>query len=442
MKSKRKTVIRRVSALVDADPTFLSVVNAGASGSPFNMVKHEDSPMKMKPRNTATTKKTAKKPAPTKVVKNANNKVEGKVVAPTVSEERVILAFQYDKEAFADEAAVREHLEKSDFENDYTITEEDDHFLVTNSDAVSTTVSKKAEVEADDNVIAIVGVLGKAEEAEEEEDGDEDENEDEDEESEEDESESEDTPVLSKKAQYLADLKKAADAKNEEPVEAVLQKFDFYEVYESGSSDFITLLKEGCDDGSAPSFDDVLWTFGKSIKNALKDDSADAISTKITQNAADFTAVALQMHTLFANILNADMEVLKKSDAKQAEGFQKWAEDFGNHLIADTEAKTTTTKGEKTVVVKNENVGVGEGRIVELLNAALTPALEKITTLSKTVDTIKTRRQTSKSAGSADATTTEDDKKSSKSYKKGDEQGEDTPAKQAAQRLAKTVFAS
>ena len=68
-------------------------------------------------------------------MKNANNRV-GKAkeaVADANMDSRVNLKFVYDKNEFATSEAVHEHLSKSDFEGEISVTETDDCFIVENT---------------------------------------------------------------------------------------------------------------------------------------------------------------------------------------------------------------------------------------------------------------------------------------------------------------------
>lgn len=472
MKPTRKKYTRHVTALVDADPTFVSLVSSGANGSPFNVVKQENPTMgvKIKKRTAPITpvqKQQAK--GATAVRKNANNRVaKGKEALSetrAAAESSVISKFLYSKEEFADEAAVRAHIEKSDFEGEVVITEEDDHFVATDESVDAARIAKSVEVEADTGVTAVIVSLSddseeEEDDSEEDEDGEgddseEDEAEEEEEGEEEDEAEEEDeqpvqksapkkpaakttetpapaAPVKTKKALFLEEAAAEVEEEAAEPVEATLQKFNFWDVYDSKSSDFATLLKDGCSDGLAPSFEDLLWTFGRSVMTALAGDSDP--SGTIKKNADDFTRVAVAQHELFANIVNADMGVVEKADKEKAAGLTKWAKAFAKELVAKDERKPAAA----VAVIKNE-AGIPADALAAAVAAAIAPVTEQLSSVAKTVDKLGARRQVSKGIDPADATTSEGQAPAAtqKTEKKTNQKAID-----AANRIGQTVFAA
>lgn len=467
MKPKRKQFVRNVTALVDADPTFVSIVSAGANGSPFNVVKQENPTMKIKKR-TAATKAAAPVSGKDAVRKNANNRVaKGKEALSEVSPtNRAITKFFYSKEDFETEAEVREHLAKSDFEGAFEVAEDDDQFVVTATDIDAKRVSKSAVIETgDEGVKAEVSILkdeaseeadesdeDDAEESDEtdddtgEEGDDEDDATDEDDDAEADDDDGEEdataqkaaesapAPAKSKKAAFLADLAEEVEAESVEPVEETLKKFDFWGVYDSASSDFITLLKAGCEDGLAPGFDDVMWTFGHSIRNALQAD--EGAEDNLKKNADDFITVVVGMHNLFSNIVNADMAVIEKADKPRAETLTKWAKSFGKALVEKAE-KPAAVKKEAQVQVQN-STGIDPKELASAIAEAVAPMAEQLATVVKTVDKLGNRRQISKGIDPADATTSEGSTKPAATQKKA----ADPKAVEAAKRLGKTVFAA
>lgn len=461
MRPKRKKIVRTVTALVDADPTYVSLVTAGANGIPFNVVKQEEPTMalKIKKRTAVIPKAASTPPAKAPAKKNANNRVvKDKKPDAEGSAERFITQFSYAKATFSTEAEVIEHLEKSDFEGGYEITEDAENFIVTNTDIDTSRIAKSATVEADSGVTAVVSILKDDEdeaEDDDEEDGDDDEAADDDEE-EDEESEDEDgaettqkaaddappadaKPALSKKAAFLKSLEEESAAASVESTEENLQKFEFWSVYESASSDFITLLKDGCSDGLAPGFEDVMWTFGRSIRNALSDDGEADATTTLTKNATDFVGVVMGMHELFSSIVNADMTVVAKADANKADGLTKWAKSFGLSLL-DTSERGETKKTATTAQKTAEQPTLDAVAITNLVHAAMTPAMAELANIGKTVDSLAKRRQVSKGIDPADATASEGAKTSEDSKKKT---AELTPeAKAATDRLTKTIFAA
>lgn len=482
MKSKHRSFVRRVTSLVDADPTFVSLVSAGANGSPFNVVKQEKPTMgvKVKPRKVA---KQGENAGAVAVRKNSNNRV-GKardVVKTDIADTRAITKFFYSKEEYDTEDSVREHIEKSDFEGGYEIEETDDQFVVTATDVDVARIAKSAVIETgDDGVTAEVSILKDAaagdeseedgEDDEEADDGEEDDDESSDDESTDDDSTGDDeddgeeddgedgaegkqpdqksaqkkpaakktaapAPVAkSKKAAFLEELAAEEDQDADEPVESKLQKFDFWEVYDSASSDFLTLLKDGCSDGLAPGYDDVMWTFGQSVRKTLAGD--DDASTTLKKNADDFISVVIGMHELFSNIVNADMGVVAKADKGRADGLTKWAKSFGKELVAKVErSKPATTN---TVNVAKSD-GASAEDIASAVESAVAPLAAQLTAVTKVVDNIAQRRQLSKGIEPADGTTSEGAQPAP--TKKTTTPAQDA-ATAAAHRIAKTVFAA
>lgn len=471
LKPKRKKFVRTVTALVDADPTYVSIVSAGANGSPFNVVKQENSTMgvKIKPRKTTDDVVVAKNP----VMKNANNRVgraKEALTEPTTSD-RVITKFLYAKDDFETEEAVRDHLNKSDFEGDVTVTEEDDRFVVSAVGIDPARIVKQAEIEADAGVIAVVAILSD----ESADDSGNDSNDDAvddalgvDTATEEDEAKAESlfsadavadentadgndsakvtnevvkkdtddtaTQVKSKKALFLDSITAEVIAESVETEEQKLQKFDFWAAYEDNSSDFMTLLKAGSGDGAAPGFEDVMWLFSQSVRNALASDTAP--DTSIKKSSDDFLTVVTGMHNLFSSIVNADIAVVAKADKNKADDLTKWAKSFGRSLIED---HPHTDRGAELTAKAAEPVPptFDTGVFTKALAEALAPLQADVEAVVKTVDKLSSRRQISKGIDPADATTSEGMTTTTTTKK-----GADPASIAAARRVAQSVFAA
>jgi len=476
LKPKRKKFVRTVTALVDADPTYVSIVSAGANGLPFNVVKQENSTMgiKIKPRKIKPCKITDNViAAKNQVLKNANNRVAKarEVLAEPTVNDRAIIKFFYAKDDFKTEEAVREHLNKSDFEGTVTVTDEDYRFVVSNSEIDNSRIIKQAEVEADQGVIAVVASL-RGEPAEDinndssndaatvegEPEVDTTPEDEDDAKAEllfsadsitefsadsvtEDDKDSDSTEVTqeatndtttqikSKKALFLDSITAEVAAEHTETEEQKLQKFDFWAAYDDGSSDFMTLLKTGSSDGAAPGFDDTMWLFGQSIRNALANDTAP--DTSIKKSSDDFRTVIIGMHNLFSNIVNADIDVVAKADKDKADGLTKWAKSFGKSLVGDRARDTgLVTKAVAQVPA------IDTGIFTKALAEALAPLQAEVELVVKTVDKLSSRRQLSKGIDLADATTSEGTN-TTPTKKEAD-----PAAIASAQRIAKSVFAA
>jgi len=189
-------------------------------------------------------------------------------------------------------------------------------------------------------------------------------------------------------------------------------------------------LKTGSGDGAAPGFEDVMWLFGQSVRNALASDTAP--DTSIKKSADDFLTVVVGMHSLFSNIINADIEVVAKTDKNKADGLMKWAKSFGRSLVEDiAQGATLSVKAAESAPV------IDAGIFTKALADALAPLQADVEAVVKTVDKLSSRRQISKGIDPADATTSEGTKITTITKKEAD-----PAAVASAQRIARSVFAA
>jgi len=462
MKPRKKTYRRKVTALIDGTPSFVSLVDRGASGSPFTSVKKEDSPMKIKARAVAAPeKKVAAKS--NKSVETAEKRV--KAAAEADSTETVITKFVFQKSAgYESVDSVKAFMENSDFEGEMTFEDNDETIVVYNSDVSERTVVKESDIATgEDGVTATVAHLLIEEEQtsvtksddmddDEEDDtetatgkgkgkkkpmtnekSDDDPDEDEDDEDETDLEKAadgekkkpgykaEDEPAqLSKRELFLANLQK-----QEEPV--VVQKFDHYEVWtERNETDFASLMKAGMADGAAPGLEDVLWTFGQAVRKSLRKGDA-TVGEQLRKDAASMVDLVIAQNELFSTILEATPEDVTKAE-KSYEDLQKWATDFGTSLLKEGEEKSSVTKSDKAAA-NNPVITVDVASEVE---KHLAPIVETVQKLAKTVDKIATRKQVSKSVPTAELSTDEPATGKSKETT--------TKSSAAANQLAQVVF--
>jgi hypothetical protein len=452
MKPRKKTYRRKVTALIDGTPSFVSLVDRGASGSPFTSVKREDSPMKIKARAVAAPEKqTATKS--NKAVETAEKRK--KSAAEPAKTETVITKFVFQKSAgYETVESVQGFMENSDFEGNMTFEETDDTIVVQNSDIADRVVVKESSIDTgEEGVAATVAHLlivedssdsvAKSSKDEDDEDDEDDElvgnesdttDEDEDElsKSEDDDEDDdeyygkgkkkpkaktdEEPAALSKREQFLANLKKT---------EAVsVQKFDHYEVWaERNETDFASLLKAGMADGAAPGLDDVLWTFGQSIRKSLR--KGGEISDQLRKDAGSMVDLVLAQNELFSAIIDSEKEDVQKAE-KSYEDLQKWANDFGKSLLKDDE-KSSVTKSDNATA-NNPVITVDVASEVE---KQIAPIVETVQKLANTVDKIATRKQLSKSVPTSELSTDESADTSKETT---------TKSSTAANNLAQVVF--
>jgi hypothetical protein len=466
MKPRKKTYRRKVTALIDGTPSFVSLVDRGASGSPFTSVKKEDSPMKIKARAVAAPeKKTAAKS--NKAVETAEKR--NKVASEPVKTETAITKFVFQKSAgYETVDDVKAFMENSDFEGEMTFEDTDETIVVYNADVTERTVVKESDITTgEDGVVATVAHLlvadaeqstvSKSDDMDDEDDDEDDEDDDmetstgkgkgkkkpmtaeksDDEEDEEDEDEEDDIeksedskkkpgykaeekPVtLSKREQFLANLKKQEE-------QVVVRKFDHYEVWaERNETDFASLMKAGMSDGAAPGLEDVLWTFGQSVRKSLR--KGGDVGEQLRKDAASMVDLVIAQNELFSTILEADKEEVAKAE-KSYDDLQKWATDFGKSLLKEDDEKSSVTKSD-TPATNNTVIAVDVASEVE---KHIAPIVETVQKLAKTVDKIATRKQVSKSVPTSELSTDEPATGKSKETT--------TKSSTAANNLAQVVF--
>jgi hypothetical protein len=448
MKPRKKSYRRKVTALIDGTPSFVSLVDRGASGSPFTSVKKEDSPMKIKARAVAAPeKKTAVKS--NKAVETAEKRK--KAAAEPAATETVITKFVFQKSAgYETVESVQAFMENSDFEGNMTFEETDESIIVLNADLEDRTIVKESAISTgEEGVEAMVAhvlvedaeetSVTKSEDPDEEDEepsvdneGDETEEDDEDDETvvekgkNKDKDKDKDKPgyskteepvSVSKRDQFLADLQKQED-------QQTVKKFDHYEVWaEKNDTDFASLLKAGMADGAAPGLEDVLWTFGQSVRKSLR--KGGEISDQLRKDAGSMVDLVLAQNELFSAILDSEKQDVEKAE-KSYEDLQKWATDFGKSLLKEDD-KSSVTKSD-TATTNNTVITVDVASEVE---KHMAPIVETVQKLAKTVDKIATRKQVSKSVPTAELSTDESADKSKETT---------TKSSTAATNLAQVVF--
>lgn len=415
MHSKKKSYRRKVTALVDATPSFVSVVDRGASGSPFTCVKHEDKPMKVNRRKAAPAKTAAAKS--NKGVKTPEQKKSEN--ATETKRETMIVSFSFDKENFATVDDVKKFMDDSDFEGEMVFEETDDTILVKNADAEDVAFLRKEVIDTgDEGVTAEVGSYEVEAETVTKSEDDDPEDEDDDLDDDEDDSaksyddkkkpkkkeadpapvaaEAEEKPVLSKREQFLANLRKGTAS----PV----KKFDHYDVWvENNDTSFANLLKAGMSDGAAPGFEDVLWTFGQAVRKTLNA-GGDSLSESLRKDAGALVDLVIAQNALFESVVSSSADDVKKAEAPASyESLQKWATEFGLALIEDdSEQPAKVSKSANNPVIA-EDADV-EAVVAKQLN----PLMETVGRLAQTVEKLSNRRQVSKSIPAPDAAADED----------------------------------
>lgn len=469
MRPKKKSYRRKVAALVEATPTYLSVVDRGASGSPFTVVKREDSPMKIKPRAGAAPKSAVTKS--NKAVDTPAKRKKAEQVTPQT--ETVITKFVLAKAQYETLDAAKAFMEESDFEGEMTFEETDDSIIVYNADVQDRTIVKESDIETgEEGVMATVAhvtiedgddpetvqnsededdteTVENADDMDDEDEEDEDDKatatgkgkkkptmsekaDDEDSEDEESEDEEsvenacgnkkkprkyseeggdEEPAVLSKREQFLADLQKEAEPKE------VVRKFDMYEVWvENDNTDFASLMKAGMKDGAAPGLNDVLWTFGESVRKSLR--KGESVAEQLRKDAMSMVDLVVAQNELFNNILESSPEDVAKAESSHSyEDLQKWAKSFGKSLLEEGERATETVAKSDTSASNNRVTSTVD--VASVVDEKIAPVLETMQNLAKTVDKIASRKQVSKSVPTSDLSADEeaDPQKKEKSTK-------------------------
>ena len=344
--------------------------------------------------------------------------------------ETMIVSFSFDKENFANVEDVQKFMDNSDFEGEMIFEEADDVIIVKNADAEDVEFLRKETIDTgDEGVTAEVGsyeveaeTVVKSEDNDDDDDSNHDEDdpshEDGDSEEEKDEDESaksyddkkkpkktdkdkaaattEEPPVLSKREEFLANLRKGA------PKSVV--KFDHYDVWvENNDTSFASLLKAGMSDGAAPGFDEVMWTFGQAVRKSLNA-GGDTLAENLRKDAGALVDLVIAQNALFESVVSSTEEDVKKAEASASyESLQKWATQFGLALIEEDSEKPA-----KVSKSANNPVITGDTEVEALVTKQLTPLVETVQQLTKTVDKLTTRRQVSKSLPASDAAADED----------------------------------
>jgi hypothetical protein len=438
MKPVKKTYRRKVTALVDATPSFVSVVNRGATGSPFVVVKQEDIQMNIKRRNTAPEKQAAQKSN-----KAVNTSQKRKYVEEVANKrETMITKFVFEKEHFASVEDVRNFMENSDFEGEMEFVDGDTVITVLNKDAEGVEFVRKDEIDTgEDGVIAEVGAyFVKAANSE---DGSENDSEDASEnhvaEEANDKEETEvsakenaisvskqsdsiaaEMPVaLSKRAVFLENLRKSNTP--------AIRKFDHYEIWiEQNDTSFAKLLKAGMKGGAVPGFEEVMWTFTQAVRKSLNA-GGDDLESQLRKDAESVVSLVLAQNALFESFVESEPEeVMKHTTPETFESLQKWATGFGMALIED--GFVAEKSAERTMPDTANNRVIAQPDIEEVVRKYITPVADSVEQLAKVVDRIAARRQISKSVPTSDLSKDEDatsfnDRKDNISKKVADEFG-------------------
>lgn len=274
MKQGTKTITRQVKVLEDPKPRFVSIVSHGAIQEPFKVLKSVN-------QKGTSSMPIKQKPAPTTAKKSD---------AQTATVKSAVRKLVFDKEYFADEAAVTVYLEANKFA-DYTITETNKEFTAEgNGSSDDNFVAKSiTEVAAEDGVTAFVGKLqvpanegGEAEETGE-------------------------------------TTEKDGTEKPAQKTERVV-KFDWYDAYYSKGQTVKDVLESGMSDGIPPGVSEIMQASAVALGNVLgTDDNGETRASSVKSIFSDAADYIVLLDSMFA-------EALKNAEAQKTENVKKFVE--------------------------------------------------------------------------------------------------------------------
>lgn len=398
MRAKVKTAWREASKLHGATAGFVSLVDRGANETPFKEIKAAKGVGAMGIKKRTDLQKSHKK--------LATRKKE----APAVEQKTVMAKIVFSQDHYEDEQAVRDWIEKAEWEGD-DVTIEDDgdgNFVARPEGTTDASYKKLASVETnDEGVTAFVGVLEVSVKAEDGDDADDEDEADADDAADDgdDEDDGDDLADEAKSADKTeaAPVKKSARAEFIAKSKAKVVKFSGWDAFYSQKNTLSEALKAGMSwDATPPGFYDVQAAFNGVVQTILGDEAEGVNKAEaLKKAAADYADILVGMDNFFDGYINAGEETVKKSVGDSAEKIAKWAEGYAQFVGGETPA--VEQKAAETVKKEAPAPVVDETKIADLIAKAMAPMSDKIAEVAGTVSKMAERRPTKKSADLTDA---------------------------------------
>lgn len=399
MKAKIKNARRKASKLHGATAGFVSIVDRGANETPFKMIKSAEGTGAMGIKKRTDLAKSHKKLA------------GGKKEAPAPEVKTVMAKMVFSKDHFEDEQAVRDWIEKAEWDADsITVTEDGDNFVARPEGTTDDSFTKLASVEVDgeQGVAAFVGQMEVSKSEDDEDDGDEDDDADaadEDGDDDDDDEGDEEEPAAkaadkTKKAESTPPTKVSKRAQFIAKARETVQKFNGWDAFFSGENTLAGALKKGMEwDKTPPGFYDVQAAFNGVVQQILGDETEGVNKAEALQKAAaDYANMLVGMDDFFDAFVNSDEDTVKKAVGSEAEKIAKWAEGYAQFIAGEAPAPATEKKA-----VKVEVPTVDTASIADLVAKAVAPLAQQVEGVVSTVSKIASRHPTKKSADLTDA---------------------------------------
>ena len=413
MRAKIKQARRKASKLHGASAGFVSLVDRGANETPFKMVKAAEGigAMAIKKRNEQKSHKkisTGTKAAPAAVTKS------------------VIAKMVFDQDFFEDEDAVREALEKAEWDAEGVVITDDGqgNFVARPDGTDDSSYIRIDKVDTEEEgVEAYVGKI----EVKASEDADDDEDEDADEDDEDEDDEEEVAKMNGKKKKPYKDEAKDEDKSKEAksaPVtlskraafiakaKASVAKFSGWDAYYSKENTLVQSLKAGMEwDSTPPGFYEVQLAFNGTV-SAIFADEALTGSTKqeaLNKAAMDYADLIGGLDAFFDSYINADEDIVKKSvEAEDARAkLAKWAEGHASFIASEGNDVGPASVKKAAIAPAPEGVAIDYKRIeqtvADLVKKAVEPVTEQVQSVSGTIQKLADRRPTKKAADLSDS---------------------------------------
>ncbi len=421
MRAKVKSVRRKASHLHGSTAGYLSLVDRGANETPFKMIKSAEGAGAMGIKKRKTTEAKSHKKIAT------GKKSE---TSPTTTK-TVMAKMVFDQEIFEDEAAVRDWIEKAEWDAEgVSITDDGDGSFVARPEGTTDeSFTRLAKVDAEsEGVEAFVGTMLVKADDDEDDDEDDDDDADADDGDDEDDEEVEEKGYGKKKpmaAKEKAKDDKAKDAEKESAKKAddkpatpaklskraefiakaksSVKKFSGWDAFYAKKSTLSAALEAGMQwDSTPPGFYDVQAAFNGVVTAILGEESMPEGSKEesLKKAAADYADILIGLDQFFDAYIEAGEETVTKAIGDKAEKLSKWAEGYAQFVGGETEAPV---KAVKESVKKSDDAAIDHKRIEDLIAKAVEPLTGKIAEVAGVVVKMSERRPTKKAADTTDA---------------------------------------
>lgn len=428
MRAKVKTAKRKAAELHGASSQYVSLVDAGANETPFQLLKNQDGESAM------GIKKRAKSVRKSHKAVNPSRKQK----AENVETKNMIAKMIIDGGMFDDEAGVQAYLEEAEWEAEETsIVQNDDGDWEVRPDGTTDEDFIRIE-EVDTETEGVQAFVGQIEVNKSDDDpADEEEVEDDptsvekdDGESDEDDDDGEgkaETAQKADKAEKKTRTAKATSTKKakvskrakflseRKATRETEQNFDSWDARVSHANTLAKALKAGMEwDGVPPGYYEVQAAFNGVAMSVVGDESM-AVNERqeaLNKAALEFAEIIGGLDSFFDDYLDMDENTVAKSyEGQTRTALAKWADGFADFVsgeeaetVAKEPAKKSATSGDSDKTAPN---------IADLVAKALDPVVSRVEELGETVQAMASRTPTKKAADGEElgsAKKSEDDK--------------------------------